>query len=169
MICSYYVFLKLLCRFCNLDYVIALIFNGSFINRFLRGICMGKCHSCSKKGEVELKYLGKWLCELCFCDLIRRRISRTMRKNKLVEEGDKVLVAISGGKDSALVLKYLADYAKHGDIEVFAMYVDRGDNYSINSLKHAQQQDTSGVASPPRIPSGWRLSCGSSRGRSRPG
>lgn len=93
-----------------------------------------QCAHCSKNAKVELKYLGKWLCEACFCRLIERRISRTIRKNRLIQKGDKIAVAFSGGQDSSLMLHYLAGYAKQRRIDIFALYVDREDTYSKNSL-----------------------------------
>ncbi len=94
-----------------------------------------RCAHCSKKGKVELKYYGKSLCRACFLDLTRRRIAKNMRLNKLVQRGDKLAVAISGGKDSITMLHFLQSYCKERRIPLLAIYVDRGDLYSKKSAE----------------------------------
>ncbi len=54
------------------------------------------------------------------------KINKTIQKYKLIEEGDKVLVGLSGGKDSLVLLKSLAWKKKHSQIQftVTAIYID---------------------------------------------
>jgi len=54
------------------------------------------------------------------------KISKTINKYKLVEDGDKILVGLSGGKDSLVLLKSLAWKQKHSQLNfsVTAVYID---------------------------------------------
>ncbi len=54
------------------------------------------------------------------------KINKTIQKYKLLEDGDKVLVGLSGGKDSLVLLKSLAWKKKHSQINftVTAIYID---------------------------------------------
>ncbi len=98
------------------------------------------CVNCkSTNAKIKLDYLGKTVCNSCFCKIIERRISKTIRTNKLISKKDKILVALSAGKDSALTLNYLARYAKPRNIKVFAAYVNRGDKDAKQSYKIAKQ------------------------------
>ena len=57
-----------------------------------------------------------------------RQISRTNRRFDLIEEGDRVMVAISGGKDSWGLLALLRAYEKMVpfSFEIFAVNLDQG-------------------------------------------
>ncbi|HCU2825957.1 TPA: tRNA 2-thiocytidine biosynthesis protein TtcA [Clostridioides difficile] len=64
------------------------------------------------------------------------KFMKAIRDYKLVEEGDKIAVAISGGKDSILMAKMFQELKKHGqvnfDIEFIAM--DPGYHANIRQL-----------------------------------
>jgi tRNA 2-thiocytidine biosynthesis protein TtcA len=59
---------------------------------------------------------------------IKKRIARTIGKQKLLSDGDKVLVALSGGKDSMILLESLVECKKHLPFKVDLMachvYID---------------------------------------------
>jgi tRNA 2-thiocytidine biosynthesis protein TtcA len=65
-------------------------------------------------------------------DRLRRKISRTMLRTVceqgLIEEGDRILVAVSGGKDSATLLDLLRDARAKApvDFEILAFHLDQG-------------------------------------------
>ncbi|MBN2484456.1 MAG: tRNA 2-thiocytidine biosynthesis protein TtcA [Bacteroidales bacterium] len=48
-----------------------------------------------------------------FINTLNTRIGRTIIKQKLITGGDRVLVALSGGKDSLVLLEALADRKRH--------------------------------------------------------
>ena len=54
------------------------------------------------------------------------RINKTIEKYQLVEEGDNILLGLSGGKDSLVLLKALAWKKKHSKVSfaVTAVYID---------------------------------------------
>ncbi|HBG5343499.1 TPA: tRNA 2-thiocytidine biosynthesis protein TtcA [Clostridioides difficile] len=64
------------------------------------------------------------------------KFMKAIRDYKLVEEGDKIAVAISGGKDSILMAKMFQELKKHGqvnfDVEFIAM--DPGYHENIRQL-----------------------------------
>ena len=64
------------------------------------------------------------------------KFMKAIRDYKLVEEGDKIAVAISGGKDSILMAKMFQELKKHGqvnfDVEFIAM--DPGYHANIRQL-----------------------------------
>ncbi len=45
-------------------------------------------------------------------DAVRKRVFRTIEKYGLVKNGDKICIALSGGKDSACALFLLAKYVE---------------------------------------------------------
>lgn len=82
-----------------------------------------KCKRCGKEAQINI--LAPF-CESCFKIHYEKRVENLVRKYNLIRRGDKVLVAVSGGKDSlscALVLSKLKD--KIGfDMEILTMDVN---------------------------------------------
>lgn len=54
------------------------------------------------------------------------KINKTIEKYRLIENGDKILLGLSGGKDSLVLLKALAWKKKHSQLDflVTAIYID---------------------------------------------
>ncbi len=55
-----------------------------------------------------------------------KKIEHTLRKYSLLEEGDRVLVALSGGADSCALLEVLAALAPHWRLELIAAHFNHG-------------------------------------------
>ena len=56
---------------------------------------------------------------------LSRKVGKTLQEYKMIEAGDRVLVGLSGGKDSMILLETLAHRKKHlpFDFELFAIHV----------------------------------------------
>ena len=85
---------------------------------------------CSKCGNPNVIYKreesGQILCKECFIDSIEKKAIQTVRKEKLLDKGDKVLVALSGGKDSVTTLEILDSFRQMHIIDICAVTVDEG-------------------------------------------
>ncbi len=86
------------------------------------------CSRCRKTSEVELRYNGLSLCKKCFVSYFERRVKRTIGEYGQIQTGDRIAVAVSGGKDSVTVLHLLDKFNKmHGDsIDLVAISIDQG-------------------------------------------
>ncbi len=62
-----------------------------------------KCRWCEKEAIVRLRSYNLKLCGECFVNFFRRRISRTIEEFKMFTPQERVLVAVSGGKDSLVL------------------------------------------------------------------
>lgn len=85
-----------------------------------------KCFVCGARAAVFVPYLGEHLCREHFLEFFERRFLETVKHFKLVEPGDRVAVAVSGGKDSLTTLYLLTKFAGELGAEVFGVAVDEG-------------------------------------------
>ncbi len=85
---------------------------------------------CSKCGNpnivIKRKASGQALCQDCFIESIEKKVIKTIKKENLLQKGDKVMVALSGGKDSVATLEILNSYVERHFIELCACTIDEG-------------------------------------------
>lgn len=87
------------------------------------------CDSCDKPAVVEQAYSGRILCGKHLAKSVRKKISKELRAQLLLEKGKHttILVAVSGGKDSAVLLDAIVDLVgKRRDVTIIAGTVDEG-------------------------------------------
>lgn len=86
-----------------------------------------KCSFCSKKSVYFRRNEGHHYCENHFIKNIEKKVKRTLGSNKLIERGDRVAIAHSGGKDSSNVLFLLNKILKNNpNIKLFVITLDEG-------------------------------------------
>ncbi len=67
------------------------------------------------------------------------RFVKGIKDYKLLQNGDKVMVCISGGKDSFLLAKLLEELEKHGDSKFELVYVVMNPGYDDTTMKLIEQ------------------------------
>jgi len=86
-----------------------------------------KCSFCKKESIYFRINEGHHYCKNHFLKNIEKRVKRTIRTNNLIENVDRIAVAVSGGKDSANVLFLLKKiFENNPKIEIFAITLDEG-------------------------------------------
>jgi uncharacterized protein (TIGR00269 family) len=82
---------------------------------------------CMKSAIIYQYYSGLHLCESHFIEDVERKVKRVMRRHVMVERGDRIAVALSGGKDSTALLYMLKKiFYNRNDLEIIAIAVDEG-------------------------------------------
>jgi uncharacterized protein (TIGR00269 family) len=94
-----------------------------------------KCRPCRAPAVIEVRRHNAAFCSPCFITYCRNQVSRAVEEHAMLQPGDRVLVAVSGGKDSLA----LWDVLLHLGYEVDGLYIGLGiDGYSQPSAEYAR-------------------------------
>jgi len=95
-----------------------------------------QCKRCGEPPVIEVRRHRAAFCADCFVHHCREQVRRCLDKFHMVEPGERVLVAISGGKDSLALWDILLDLGYEAD----GVYLGLGiTDYSDTSLGFAQR------------------------------
>ena len=101
-----------------------------------------RCRFCHRPAEVVVRQANLPLCREHFISWFERRVERTIRRYRMLGPGERVLVAVSGGKDSLALLHALKSLSGPMGFEVSAITLDlgiKGNSYSELSVKTASR------------------------------
>ncbi len=82
-----------------------------------------RCVACKKEAKVKFIYA---FCESCFIRHYEKRVRKLINKFKLIQRGDKILVAVSGGKDSLSCAEILASLRSIYKFKLAVLHIDVG-------------------------------------------
>ncbi|MHA1961148.1 MAG: TIGR00269 family protein [Candidatus Thorarchaeota archaeon] len=86
-----------------------------------------QCSKCDSKAVYLRRYTSEALCNPCLTETTLQRVRRTINKHKMFRENDRIAVAISGGKDSSVLLDILYRIeTRHPDAEIIPITIDEG-------------------------------------------
>lgn len=99
------------------------------------------CSKCGKPAVYLRRYTSERLCGSCLVQTTLDRVRRTINRHKMLEEEDRIAVAISGGKDSAVLLDILhrieSNFPKS---EIIPVTIDEGiHGYRNEALEAARE------------------------------
>ena len=110
-----------------------------------------KCRVCRGPAVIDVRRHNANFCAEHFLRLCRDQVARAIGDHEMLNPGDRVLVAVSGGKDSLAVWDILVELGYRAD----GLYLGLGiDGYSPESEAFARAFATSGTL--PARPSGFR-------------
>ena len=99
------------------------------------------CSLCKRREAIYLRpYSGEALCKRCFLESVEEKVRAAISTYKMFRYDDRIGVALSGGKDSLVLLNILARIEeKFPKSELIAISVDEGiRNYRLEALKIAR-------------------------------
>ena len=97
------------------------------------------CSLCSEPAILSQPYNGRHLCLNHFIEDFERRVAGTIQENGMVKDGERIAVAVSGGKDSTALLFSLHKILAGRDVEMVAVTVDEGiAGYRDDTIKAAR-------------------------------
>jgi cytoplasmic tRNA 2-thiolation protein 1 len=85
-------------------------------------------------------YNGESLCANCFNNSIFEKVKKTISKYGMLHYGDKVAIALSGGKDSTSLLYIMKKITEGHGTELLALTIDEGiEGYRKESIENARE------------------------------
>jgi len=81
-----------------------------------------KCKKCGRKAVVNLKAYGLSLCEKCYPEFYKNLVKRSIKRFRILNQDERVLVAVSGGKDSSAMAAVLRELGYNIEL----LYIDLG-------------------------------------------
>lgn len=84
------------------------------------------CNNCLKKPVIKLTNSNVGLCRQHFVRYFEKKVKKTIRAFNLIEKGEKIGIALSGGKDSFTVLSILKQFQDKKIIQLEALAIDEG-------------------------------------------
>ena len=97
------------------------------------------CSRCSERAIVSQRSSGFHFCQSHFIEDFERIVAETVQKSAMVKDGERIAVAVSGGKDSTALLLCLHKILADRDVELIAITVDEGiAGYRDDTIKAAK-------------------------------
>ncbi|RLE51013.1 MAG: hypothetical protein DRJ21_01015, partial [Candidatus Methanomethylicota archaeon] len=86
-----------------------------------------KCIFCGRPAVYRRKYSGVALCKRCFLNSIENKVRWTIGKYRMLERNDYTMLAVSGGKDSIVMMKILHKIEMDfPEADLIAVTIDEG-------------------------------------------
>lgn len=96
-----------------------------------------RCKFCEKDAYIRLHYPKMLLCKGHFIAYFERKVKRTIKKYRLLKPDERILVVVSGGKDSAVAAYVL----KKLGYNIECLHINLGiGEYSQKSEEYARKQ-----------------------------
>ncbi|MFW9890185.1 MAG: TIGR00269 family protein, partial [Candidatus Thorarchaeota archaeon] len=100
-----------------------------------------ECSKCAKPAVYLRRYTAERLCKACLASTTLQRVRRTINREKMLREDDRIAVAVSGGKDSAVLLDVLFRVEQDfPSVELVPITIDEGiRGYRDKALESAKE------------------------------
>jgi tRNA-5-methyluridine54 2-sulfurtransferase len=98
-----------------------------------------KCKKCGEKASVNMRQHKLALCKEHYLEWVPEQTERFIKKYEMFTRHEKVLVAVSGGKDSLGLWDILVRLGYQADGLYLGLGIDGGINYSHESQRLAQK------------------------------
>lgn len=84
------------------------------------------CDRCGNEASYIQRYSGKRFCPRCFNRDLRRRVRRRISRERMIHDGDFIVFAVSGGKDSIACLDIVSPPERRRGVEMAVLTIDEG-------------------------------------------
>src|SRR3970040_2904923 len=97
-----------------------------------------KCRKCGEKAVINMRQHKLALCADHYLEWVPEQTERFIEKYQMFQRGDRILVAVSGGKDSLSLWDVLHRLGYEADGLYIGLGIDGGVGYSAESQRRAE-------------------------------
>lgn len=94
-----------------------------------------RCRKCSEKAAINMRHHKLALCSTHFLEWVPNQVDHTIRKYQMFTRQERILLAVSGGKDSLSLWDVLCHLGYSVDGLYIGLGIDAGTTYSSDSEK----------------------------------
>jgi uncharacterized protein (TIGR00269 family) len=106
----------------------------------MRLVARARCHICGDEAIACLHTSRTCFCKKHYNEYLKKRVYETIKKYRMFKSGDKVVVGISGGKDSLSLLSLLHDIKGVLGIKILPVFIDLGiKSYSLKAERASRK------------------------------
>ncbi len=87
---------------------------------------MVRCRFCGREAVVYIPYTGYGVCSIHYSSFIEGKVVRAVKRYGLIDRGDRVLIALSGGKDSVVLTYILDKLSRENGFSIYLLHIDLG-------------------------------------------
>ena len=103
-----------------------------------------RCRKCPARAVLALPRHNTAFCNICLTEFVRNQVQRAIKSERMCTPEDRILVAVSGGKDSLTLWEILLKLGYRAD----ALYVDLGIQSYSDQSQEKVERFTDQVAEP---------------------
>jgi uncharacterized protein (TIGR00269 family) len=96
------------------------------------------CRKCGEKAIINMRQHKLALCAAHYLDWVPEQVERAIKRYHMFTRHERLLVAVSGGKDSLSIWDILIRLGYQADGLYIGLGIDEGIRYSLNSFDFAQ-------------------------------
>ncbi|HEX9092145.1 MAG TPA: ATP-binding protein [Anaerolineales bacterium] len=97
-----------------------------------------RCRTCGEKAVINMRQHKLALCTAHFLAWVPEQVERSIHRYHMFTHDDRLLIAVSGGKDSLSLWDILSRLGYTVDGLYISLGIDGGVSYSAHSLEYAQ-------------------------------
>src|SRR5512136_1492218 len=98
-----------------------------------------KCNTCTEKAVIHMRQHKLALCKEHFLEWLPAQTQRFIQKYEMFSQSERILVAVSGGKDSLSLWDILWRLGYQADGLYIGLGIDEGIGYSAESHRLAEK------------------------------
>ncbi len=98
-----------------------------------------KCYKCGEKANIQMRHHKLALCKEHFLEWIPAQTERFIEKYQMFSQQERLLVAVSGGKDSLSLWDILSRLGYNADGLYIGLGIDGGIDYSTELLRKTER------------------------------
>ena len=106
-----------------------------------------KCKRCAERAEVQLRAHNTAFCRPCYLFFFRRQVERAIAAQRMLVPGERIVVAVSGGKDSLALWDVLVDLG----YDTTGLYLGLGIGQYSDASQEKVERFAAGRALPLRV------------------